>query len=157
MLADARREDERVETARCSSHRRHGSRDAVGVDAERELRLLVVPSRRLERTKTSSSGQALEPRLLVQGPVDLVDGQAVRTLDVEERAGIDRARARRHRHALERREAHRRVDGAPVAHRRDRATAAEVTDDEAEIGLGAPQQLGRPLRSTTATESPWKP
>ena len=61
--------------------------------------------------------------------------------EVEERSRIDRAGARRHRYALERAEAHRRVDGASVAHRRHRAAAAEVADDE----LRHAHPLGAPL------------
>ena len=55
--------------------------------------------------------------------------------------GVDRPGARRHRHALERAEAHRRVDRAPVAHGRHRAAAAEVADHEPPDA----HLLGRPL------------
>ena len=51
--------------------------------------------------------------------------------EVDERARVDRAGARGHRHAFERAEAHRRVDRAAVADRGHRAAAAEVADDEA--------------------------
>ncbi len=48
--------------------------------------------------------------------------------------GVDRAGARRHRHALERAEPHGRVDGAAVENRGHRTAAAQVTDDEPRHG-----------------------
>ena len=86
-----------------------------------------------------------EPGLVLERVVELVGRQAALAQEVEERARVDRARAGGHRHALERAEAHRRVDRAAVEHGRDRAAAAEVADDEPRHRAPAP----RP----TATES----
>ena len=68
----------------------------------------------------------------------------MRTLDVQQSAWIHRARARRHRNALERREAHRSIDRASIANGRDRAATTEVADDEAPSSLCA-EQFGRTL------------
>ena len=93
---------------------------------------------------------------MVEGVVELVDVEAVLPQQVDQRARVDRAGARVHRHALERGEAHRRVDRAAVADRRDRRAAAEVADDEADLVAGRPSSAA--ARSTDhATESPWKP
>ena len=52
---------------------------------------------------------------MLQLVVELVDRDPG-TQQVQDRARVDRAGARRHRHALERREAHARVDGTSVPH-----------------------------------------
>ena len=77
---------------------------------------------------------------MLESVIEVVDAQ-VMAQEVEERSGVDRARAGRHRDALERCEAHRRVDGTPVSNRRDRAAAAQVADHEARDG----HLLARPL------------
>ena len=69
----------------------------------------------------------------------------MRTLDVQQGAWIHRARTRRHRNAFERREAHRRVQGASITDGRDRAATTEVAHDQAPSSLFA-EQFGRTLR-----------
>ena len=60
----------------------------------------------------------------------------------EHKAGVDAARARRHDEPLERREPHGRVDGAPVADRRERRAGAEVAAHEARRRRA--EQVSRP-------------
>ena len=87
-------------------HRADGHRDAIRVDVEREVADLAhVAAAAAERFHPG-----FEVQLVVERRVDAALSQ-----QVDERAGVDRAGARRHRDALERAEAHRRVDGAPVA------------------------------------------
>ena len=76
---------------------------------------------------------------MLQRCIELVERDAV-AQEVEQCAGVDAAGAGSHRDALEWRESHRRIDGAAVAHRSDRAAAAEVADDEP----GRGHLLGRP-------------
>ena len=67
---------------------------------------------------------------MLERAVELVHREPCSRRRKIERARVDRAGAGRHRHALERREAHRRVDRAAVEHGCDRAASAEVADDE---------------------------
>ena len=90
--------------------------DPVRVDREAER--VVEPAERRE------------PRLVLESGVEVVDAQAVLAEEVDERSRVDGARAGGHRHALERGEAHRRVDRAPVEHGGHRAAAAQVADDD---------------------------
>src|SRR5690348_5815224 len=73
--------------------------------------------------------------------LQLLELQQSRAEEMQRNLRIDRARAGRHRHAVERAVAHRRVDRPARLHGRDRAPAAEMTDDEALDG----NVLGRPL------------
>src|SRR5262249_18316258 len=99
-------------------------------------------------------GRAREPeqsRLVLQGVVELVDGAAAFTQKVQEGARIDRAGTRCHRDSLERREPHGRVDRPPVADGGDRATAAQVADDQAGGGYALGSPLHRePVKAETA-------
>ena len=70
------------------------------------------------------------PGLRLERALDLLERRASRAQEMQDDLGVDRARARRHRHAFERAEAHRRVDRPAVAHGGHRAAAAEVADDE---------------------------
>ena len=85
---------------------------------------------------------------MLERVVERVRREPVLAQHVDEGAGIDRAGAGRHRHALERAEAHRRVDRAPVEHGGDGAAAAEVADDE---------PAHRTCSAAHATASPWNP
>jgi hypothetical protein len=73
--------------------------------------------------------ECVEARLLVQGVVELVGIQPA-SEEIEDRARVERPRTRDHRHALERGQAHRRVDRAAVLDRGHRAPASEVADDK---------------------------
>ncbi len=116
VLTDAAGERKDVDASQGHRHVSHCSGDPVRVDRERE--------------RVVEAAEGREPRLVLERRVELVDAQAALAQEVEERARIDRARARRHRHALERGEAHGRVDRAAVQHGGHRAAAAEVADDE---------------------------
>ena len=150
VLADARGEGERVEAVERHRHRADRGRDAIREDVERE----APPTSRMS---PRAAAERLHPGLEVQLVVERRRVDAALAQQVEERAGVDRAGARRHRHALERAEAHRRVDRAPVAHGRDRAAAAEVADDEPRHAhlLGAP--LHRQAVEAVAADAPVAP
>ena len=150
-LADAGGEDERVEPAERGGHRGHGCGDAVDVDREREPRPLVAggSAPRARARRPSRPESPCSPDSCSSAWSSSSASSAVLAQQVEERARVDRARAGGHRHALERAEAHRRVDRAAVAHGRDRAAAAEVADDEARHAARC--------SAAHCTERPWKP
>src|SRR5918993_1021128 len=75
--------------------------------------------------------------------------------EVEERAGIDRAGASRHRHAFERREAHRRVNGTAVPNRGHRAPTAEVADDQPGGGHALCGPLNRETMEAVTADPPF--
>ena len=130
-LADPRREDERVEAARGDRHRGHRLRDAVREHAERERGVLVPsggPGPELPHMR--GAREAGEAGLVVQRVIEPVRVEGPGMEEVQQRSGVDGARARRHGHALQRAEAHRRVDGAAVANGGHRAAAAQMADDE---------------------------
>ena len=80
VLADAARERERVEAAERDGHRGDGLRDAVGVDAR-------------SRAASSSPPSAASPDSCSSASVELVRSQPALAEQVEERAGVDRARS----------------------------------------------------------------
>ena len=121
--------------------------DAVREDVERELRrrlrraLELLDARRL-------AGEPEQAGLRLERVLDLLDAELPGAQEVQHDLGVDRARARRHRHAFERAEAHRRVDRAAVAH--------GVTEQPPPRW----QTTSRGTRTCSAahcTESPWKP
>ena len=65
----------------------------------------------------------------------------------DDRTRIDRARARRHRHAFDRAESHRGVERTAVHHGRHGAPAAEMAHHQPQALRRAADDLGRPLRS----------
>ena len=83
-----------------------------------------------ETERVVEAAERLQARFLVEHAVELVDGEAAIAQEVEERAGSTEPERVPIGNALERREAHRRVDGAAVPHGGDRAAAAEMADDE---------------------------
>ncbi len=99
-----------MKTSSASRDRRLGRREQLG-DVARSC-------------EAAQAGFVLEPRL------ELVDRNPV-SEEMEQRTRVDAARPCPHRDAVERGEAHRRVDRASVEDRSDGATAAEVADDEA--------------------------
>ena len=112
VLADAAGEREDVDAAQGHGHVGHCPGDPVRVDREGE--------------RIVEAAEGREPRLVLERCVELVDAQAALAKEVDERARVDRARTRGHGDALERAEAHRRVDRAPVEHCGHRAAAAQV-------------------------------
>ncbi len=83
----------------------------------------------------------------MQLTIELIGAEAVLAEDVDQRARIDGTCAARHRDALERREAHRRVARTTVPNRGDGATAAQVADDEAKTLGRTTEKLRSPLRA----------
>ena len=77
----------------------------------------------------------------VEDGVHLVETDALATHDVGDNGRIDGAGTRTHHQALERREAHRRVDGLAVVHGRDGSAVAQMTGDEAEVPERASEQV----------------
>ena len=67
---------------------------------------------------------------MLERMVELVERDEAAPEQIEQRTGVDRPGARRHRHALERREPHRGVDRLSVPDGRHGAAAAEMADDE---------------------------
>ena len=69
---------------------------------------------------------AQQAALVLERRAHLGDLEALALEQPQQQARVDRPRARRHDEPLERGEAHRRVDGAPVADRGERRAGAEV-------------------------------
>ena len=92
------------------------------------------------RERFVEAAEGGKTRVVLEQPIEVSAGDAL-AHQVEERTWIDRAGARCAGQPFERREPHRRVDGAPVADRGDRAASAEVAHDE----VGNAHLLARPL------------
>ena len=144
-LADAAREHERVEPAERRRHRRDRPAQAVDVDVEGE----AAPRRR--RPPLAPAPRACRPcprapRARTGAPGRRRSSAAATPALSEPRddARVDRTRARRHHEPLERREAHRRVDGPAAAHGRERRARAQVAGDDAErvVALAPAQDRG---------------
>ena len=103
MLADAAGEGENVDPAAGGRHRRHRRRDAVDEDVEGERRRLAHVTGAAAR-EPGKAGRVLELVL------ELSKGHPLLAKQVHKGAGVDRSGTCRHRHPLERRESHRRVD-----------------------------------------------
>ena len=70
------------------------------------------------------------------------------SMQPQQEAGVDAARPRGHHEAVERREAHRRVDRAPAGDRAQRRARAEVAgDDPRRAGRAAPRRAARRRRA----------
>ena len=127
---------------------RHCSRNAIREDGEAE--------------RIVQAAEGAEPGLVLQRVVELLGRQAALAQDVEQRARIHRSGTRRHRDALERAEAHRRVDRGAVKDRRHRSSRPKVAHDDAlRIHLlddrlhAMPwnRSAGSPTRCASASES----
>ena len=128
VLSDAAGECQGVQAVERRCHGGDCLGDAVGEDLERELRAFIGGGD--QGRDVAGAAEREQPGLVLQGLFQLGRRHAV-AQEVEQCTRVDRPRACRHRHALERGESHRRIDRPSVAHGRDRATAAEVADDEA--------------------------
>ena len=76
------------------------------------------------------TGHAFDPALVIEQMLQLFAAHAV-AQQMQQRAGIDRARPRAHHQAVERREAHGGRDALAVADRRHAGAVAEMRDDQA--------------------------
>ena len=96
---------------------------------------------------SSVPAEPQQPRPVLQASRDLGRRQPLLAREPEHEPRVDRPGPRRHHEALERREAHRRVDRAAAAHRRQRGAGAEVAGHDAERGRRlAPHSSRRPPR-----------
>ena len=135
MLADAAREDERVDPAHGRGERADRLPRLVAEHFDGERRIGVGPAAREERLHVCGHpGDAEQSRLVAHDALErlriLTGGE-----QVEEDARIEVAGARAHHDAARRREPHRRVVRRAVHHRGHARAVAEVRDD------GAPQRL----------------
>ena len=96
----------------------------------------------------ADAGETLQAALPVEQVRDRRGAHALLRDQVEHDAGIELARARAHRQAVERGEAHGALDAAAVAKRAHRGAAAEMGDDDA-----AARDSGATSRSRSATYS----
>ncbi len=115
----------------------------------------TAPATRYVKTaKPSGSSRppsAPSPDSCSNASSSVVGRQAALAQQVEQRAGIDRSGARRHRDALERAEPHRRIDRGAVQNGRDRAAATEVArDDPRGIQLLDDRLHGDPVESVAS-------
>jgi xylulose-5-phosphate/fructose-6-phosphate phosphoketolase len=143
VLTDPAGEDERVDPAARARHRRDRACDAVDEHVDRERRRRTDVAVRAAR-------QPRQPGLVLEGVLELAEGHEPFAQEVHERTRVDSAGAGRHRHPLERGEAHRRVDRPSVADRRDGTAAAEVADDETRH----PHPARRPLHREPVEADP---
>ena len=147
VLADARREHDRVEAAQLGEIRADVVPDAVGPDGEAGLGERISPGGSVRHVAhVAVTGEAEDARALVEQRVELVDAQAGHAVQVHEHRGVEVARACAHDEALQRGEAHRGVDRAPAVDRGGRGAVAQVQHDELELVERAPEQLGRAAR-----------
>ena len=79
-----------------------------------------------------NAGDALQSGLLIQNAVQVIRRFAAVPHQVDQNAGIHRARARSHHQTFERREAHRGIDALAVADRGQRTAVAQVAGDHAQ-------------------------
>src|SRR5262249_28002931 len=79
---------------------------------------------------TRASGDARQPRPLVEPALDLVDRYVLALDELPDQSGVEISRPRAHHEPFERREAHRRIDRAAVLDGRSRGAVAEVKRDE---------------------------
>ncbi|ABA53469.1 hypothetical protein BURPS1710b_A1059 [Burkholderia pseudomallei 1710b] len=129
MLADARREHERVEAAERRREPRGLARDPEREQFERVARA----GRRIgeQRARVAAHARhAEQARAVVQHLLDVVERPAERLLQMQHDARVERAAARGHRNAVERREAHAGVAAHARVERAQARAAAEMRGDD---------------------------
>ena len=140
VLADAAGEDERVEARRARRPSRRSPRAGGGRRRRRASRASASSRARTSRD-VGVAGEAEQAALALQPAFERVGVDAV-AQQPEHEARVDAARAGGHDEPLERREAHRRVDAAPVAHRGQRRAGAEVAASRPAAPRRAPRGVG---------------
>ncbi len=119
----------------------------MDVDLDRDGRLRVAGVGPVEdRPQVGGAGQPEQPGAVLEGRGELGRGHPDVLLEPQDEARIDAARAGRHDQALERGEAHRRVDRSPPGHRRERGAGPQVAGHDPEILHRPAEELGRPAR-----------
>src|SRR4051794_10601066 len=127
VLADSAGEDEHVDPARRRDHRGDLGPQTVDVHVVGQLRPIVAVLQRFQQLAHVARAPA-EPGdagAMLERVVELLERDAGVALEPDQQAGIDAARAGGHDEALERREAHRRVDRAAARDRAQRRARAE--------------------------------
>ena len=125
--------------------------------SKRELRALVAGDRgALDLAQPGEPAEAEQAGAVVERVVELV-GRDAGGEQVQQQPRVERARARRHRHAVQRREAHRRVDRAPVEHGASPSSRCRDGRRRAAGSASRAEDPRRLLARTTATLRPWKP
>ena len=84
--------------------------------------------------------------VLVDEVIELIGIHALDSAQIREDGRVDVAAARAHAEALERRQAHRRVNRLTALNGRDRRAAAQVTADDVEVFDVFAQESGEPVR-----------
>ena len=116
VLAHASREREHVEPA--EGHRHLGDRSGDPVRVDREPERVVEPA------------QGGQPRFVLERVVEFLDSQSAFAEQVDQGTRVDRPGPSGHGHALERAEAHRRVDRSPFENGCHRAAPSQMANDE---------------------------
>jgi hypothetical protein len=131
VLADAAGEHERLETVERGRHGSDPGAQPVEVDVEREHGRRLLPlGGRDHRPHVGGAREAEEPRSVLERLGELALGHPGALEQPQDQPGVDTPGPRRHHQALERREAHRGVDAAAVAHGGQRGARAEVAGDD---------------------------
>ena len=129
VLADARREDERVEAAKRRRERASEERNPVDEIVDRKGRARIAACFKLSHV-IADAGQAFEPAIVVEQALRLLRAHALLLNEVEHNARIDLAGAGAHRQSIERRKAHRALDALPVLQRAHGGAAAQMGHDD---------------------------
>ena len=149
-LPDAAREHERVQPAERRRHRGDRRRAAGGRRRRAPAaapRSPVAAPARISRM-SARPAEAQQARAVLQRVGDLRGRSAALRASHSTIPGSMRPGARRHDEALERREAHRRVDRPAAVHGRQRRPRAEVAGDDPErrVAIAPAQHGGAPRR-----------
>ena len=140
VLADAGGEDEAVDAAHGGRQHPGEERDAVDEIVERELGARLGAREQVSHV-VADAGQPLEPAVVIEQMLDLVGAHALLGQEIEHDAGVELARARSHRQAVERGEAHGAFDALAGVDGAHGGAAAEMGDDHAAL-----RNVGRQLR-----------
>ena len=153
VLSDSAGEDDGIDTGRRRGHAGDLRAQPVQVDPHGQsgVRVALAPSRqKFVHVAAAPAGQAEQAGVVFEGVLDRRGGQPV-AQGPQQGAGVDVAAAGGHHQTLERREAHGGVDRTTAGDGGDRRPAAEVADDQAELGDRPAEQLvgaaGWPRRS----------
>jgi hypothetical protein len=134
VFADAAGEDHRIQPAGRCRERAEFAHDAVAEELDRFLGFgLVAGDQRAHVLR--DAGDAEQSGFLVEQMRHFLHAEALAVHDVQDQARIDRAAARAHDEAVERREAERRGDALAIDHRRHAGAIAQMADDDAAVGL----------------------
>ena len=115
------------------SHRRDAGDQAVHVDVQGEAGVgFVAGGGGFDLAHVGGAGQREQPGAFFQRDGDVVRAEVFVLLQPQQQAGVDAAGPGRHHQALERGEAHRGVDAAPVHDGSQRGAGAEMAGDDAQ-------------------------